>query len=212
MQNFQFEGRHCTRCGEEFPATAEFFARNKNRKDGLVQECKRCQSQRAKICRENNLGQVKERLKLRQEEKANLVTLDHLKQVRSCWESKPLSEFTRNPCTVDELRNIWKPCDAERSRRYAQEHRPKLLLRYKFKSLRLKYGLSEERWKSLLLAQNGVCACCFGPPSSSRGFVVDHDHETGKIRGLLCQFQDRKSTRLNSSHTVISYAVFCLKK
>src|SRR5438034_4854912 len=25
-------------------------------------------------------------------------------------------------------------------------------------------------------------------------------------------FADRKSTRLNSSHTVISYAVFCLKK
>src|SRR5438034_5051929 len=25
-------------------------------------------------------------------------------------------------------------------------------------------------------------------------------------------YQDRKSTRLNSSHTVISYAVFCLKK
>src|SRR5437588_3683328 len=25
-------------------------------------------------------------------------------------------------------------------------------------------------------------------------------------------FGDRKSTRLNSSHTVISYAVFCLKK
>ena len=28
--------------------------------------------------------------------------------------------------------------------------------------------------------------------------------------GVLCA--DRKSTRLNSSHTVISYAVFCLKK
>src|SRR5215211_8136910 len=27
-----------------------------------------------------------------------------------------------------------------------------------------------------------------------------------------CGAQDRKSTRLNSSHTVISYAVFCLKK
>src|SRR5256885_17060675 len=26
------------------------------------------------------------------------------------------------------------------------------------------------------------------------------------------EFQDRKSTRLNSSHLVISYAVFCLKK
>src|SRR5476649_3049447 len=28
----------------------------------------------------------------------------------------------------------------------------------------------------------------------------------------LAPGQDRKSTRLNSSHTVISYAVFCLKK
>src|SRR5258708_23365852 len=26
------------------------------------------------------------------------------------------------------------------------------------------------------------------------------------------QYQDRKSTRLNSSHQIISYAVFCLKK
>src|SRR2546426_4476600 len=30
--------------------------------------------------------------------------------------------------------------------------------------------------------------------------------------GLLCDVGDRKSTRLNSSHLVISYAVFCLKK
>src|SRR5438034_3801111 len=29
---------------------------------------------------------------------------------------------------------------------------------------------------------------------------------------LFRKVQDRKSTRLNSSHTVISYAVFCLKK
>src|SRR5689334_23581256 len=28
----------------------------------------------------------------------------------------------------------------------------------------------------------------------------------------LCAAQDRKSTRLNSSHSSISYAVFCLKK
>src|SRR5438132_9157568 len=29
---------------------------------------------------------------------------------------------------------------------------------------------------------------------------------------ILATRKDRKSTRLNSSHTVISYAVFCLKK
>src|SRR5690625_7003282 len=30
--------------------------------------------------------------------------------------------------------------------------------------------------------------------------------------GLCSKFKDRKSTRLNSSHVAISYAVFCLKK
>src|SRR5436190_10136223 len=34
----------------------------------------------------------------------------------------------------------------------------------------------------------------------------------GVQRGALDDGSDRKSTRLNSSHTVISYAVFCLKK
>src|SRR5438132_9934571 len=33
-----------------------------------------------------------------------------------------------------------------------------------------------------------------------------------EVDAWLDQFRDRKSTRLNSSHTVISYAVFCLKK
>src|SRR2546430_12380581 len=28
----------------------------------------------------------------------------------------------------------------------------------------------------------------------------------------VCEWKDRKSTRLNSSHSQISYAVFCLKK
>src|SRR5256885_8896454 len=31
-------------------------------------------------------------------------------------------------------------------------------------------------------------------------------------RGMIARQADRKSTRLNSSHLVISYAVFCLKK
>src|SRR2546422_4438645 len=33
-----------------------------------------------------------------------------------------------------------------------------------------------------------------------------------RIRGALAKRTDRKSTRLNSSHGYISYAVFCLKK
>src|SRR2546430_8065001 len=42
--------------------------------------------------------------------------------------------------------------------------------------------------------------------------------ETGELQGqshheqARCEHADRKSTRLNSSHSQISYAVFCLKK
>src|SRR5438552_9046976 len=39
--------------------------------------------------------------------------------------------------------------------------------------------------------------------------------ERGRVAGrdlLLAVPEDRKSTRLNSSHQIISYAVFCLKK
>src|SRR2546427_1880007 len=41
----------------------------------------------------------------------------------------------------------------------------------------------------------------------------DQDTATRLLQGLIDQFSgDRKSTRLNSSHSQISYAVFCLKK
>src|SRR5438132_8443648 len=41
--------------------------------------------------------------------------------------------------------------------------------------------------------------------------TVDSSWPRGSRRGRRRR-KDRKSTRLNSSHTVISYAVFCLKK
>src|SRR2546426_6735930 len=40
---------------------------------------------------------------------------------------------------------------------------------------------------------------------------VTHAHADGR-RIVVAGHRDRKSTRLNSSHLVISYAVFCLKK
>src|SRR5260221_4309632 len=42
--------------------------------------------------------------------------------------------------------------------------------------------------------------------------VVAEDVDVAGLLGDIHVFRDRKSTRLNSSHTVISYAVFCLKK
>src|SRR5256885_3962638 len=60
-------------------------------------------------------------------------------------------------------------------------------------------------------------------PEESWGKVVAIDPLSGNIQwehkvitppwgGVMSTAGDRKSTRLNSSHLVISYAVFCLKK
>src|SRR5438874_13706111 len=43
-------------------------------------------------------------------------------------------------------------------------------------------------------------------------FCVTVDHQTLEDRTVTQKGVDRKSTRLNSSHVEISYAVFCLKK
>src|SRR5699024_12112561 len=45
--------------------------------------------------------------------------------------------------------------------------------------------------------------------------ICDFSHKTPIVINLYCGmffFPDRKSTRLNSSHVSMSYAVFCLKK
>src|SRR5438034_7043946 len=48
--------------------------------------------------------------------------------------------------------------------------------------------------------------------SSARNRLVDFDRQLARPSPIWARAEDRKSTRLNSSHTVISYAVFCLKK
>lgn len=54
-----------------------------------------------------------------------------------------------------------------------------------------KYGLTEMDLQDLLLAQKGCCKLChidFGDIETvlGRSYVIDHDHVTGEIRGLLC--------------------------
>lgn len=53
--------------------------------------------------------------------------------------------------------------------------------------LRKKYGISLEEYLQLATDQDGVCAICLKPePVKNRQLAVDHNHETGKVRGLLC--------------------------
>lgn len=56
------------------------------------------------------------------------------------------------------------------------------------KQIRLLYGLTEENFDRLLQDQGGRCAICNNPAREvpRGGLMVDHDHRTGFVRGLLC--------------------------
>jgi len=51
------------------------------------------------------------------------------------------------------------------------------------------YGLTLQKYDEMLAKQNGGCAICGSKVAKTQRngrFCVDHDHETGEIRGLLC--------------------------
>lgn len=61
----------------------------------------------------------------------------------------------------------------------------------KFYSRILKvYGLSKIDYDKMLANQNGACAVCLRHPlkigSGKKILNIDHNHNTGKVRGLLC--------------------------
>src|SRR2546430_8628888 len=51
-----------------------------------------------------------------------------------------------------------------------------------------------------------------GPHAQDRGFRQSERLQQRTRLMIVARLRDRKSTRLNSSHSQISYAVFCLKK
>lgn len=51
--------------------------------------------------------------------------------------------------------------------------------------------LAPGEYERMLEAQGGGCAIC-GSPGKTRRLHVDHDHRTGRIRGLLCHVHNRR--------------------
>src|SRR5256886_4159008 len=80
-----------------------------------------------------------------------------------------------------------------------------------FRSMALRGDIFPGAIKAALHLQ-GICEPWPAPPARP----LDERHES-RLREKLAEWgllatEDRKSTRLNSSHSQISYAVFCLKK
>lgn len=85
------------------------------------------------------------------------------------------------------LRNQDPKYERERTRKYREKHP------HKAREFRCnRYGLSLSEYEAMLVRQNGVCAICRKPERETRNgktveLCIDHDHETGRVRGLLCR-------------------------
>ena len=70
---------------------------------------------------------------------------------------------------------------------YMQKYGKSFLQKYdRDKNLRRNYGITLEQVNAMITAQNGACAICLEPFKSTRDTHVDHNHETGQVRQLLC--------------------------
>lgn len=111
-----------------------------------------------------------------------------MKTCTKCDESKPLDAFYQNPECRDGRQGSCKECDNKRSIAWKKANVESTKMTSKRYYLKVKYGLTMEQYDALLSAQGGCCACCGSDSVRGRGvyFPVDHDHETGAVRGLLC--------------------------
>lgn len=93
-----------------------------------------------------------------------------------CGGYGPFYRSSAKDTVCAECRRTWQ---REYSRRNADSIRDK--------NLRRKYGITLAERNAMLVAQGGHCAICPATEPGGRGeFHVDHDHNTGRVRGLLC--------------------------
>lgn len=52
--------------------------------------------------------------------------------------------------------------------------------------MKARYGLTPYQYEVLMLCQGGACGICGEQLEVEGGLHVDHNHETGEVRGFLC--------------------------
>lgn len=113
-----------------------------------------------------------------------------LKWCGRCKRWLPITEFSFNKVKWDGLQERCNECRHTHWATVGIDTRRNLPIEKKRemhrKSVIRSYGLTQEDFESMKLAQGNKCAICgstdWGRPSPS----IDHDHKTGKVRGLLC--------------------------
>lgn len=132
-----------------------------------------------------------------------------LKRCTKCQAAKPPTEYGRQAKTYDGLNTYCKDCRSSMKRAaYLAD-----IDRQRLKSRARVFGITVEELQGLIARQGGdVCAICGKPCSSGKALALDHDHETGQFRGLLCANCNRAIGQLQDSVEIVESALAYLKK
>lgn len=170
------EMKTCTKCKQAKPTT-EFWA-DSGRPDGLFSWCKECNREKARQWKARNREKVKASAKLFAE-----THPERQKAWHKAWRDRP-----ENKAKMAAYAAAYR---AKHPERHERNRRNAAYLR--------KYGITLDDYETMVAAQDGRCAICRvegEEPPSKRQLVVDHCHDTGRVRGLLCQPCNRALHRL----------------
>jgi hypothetical protein len=98
-------------------------------------------------------------------------------------------------------------CKRENGKRYRDKNRKKLNLKNRVG----RYGISIADYKKMMKQQGGKCAIC-GDSLDKVTIRIDHNHETGEVRGLLCASCNTGLGLLKDSPLVLENAKKYLEK
>ena len=74
------------------------------------------------------------------------------------------------------------------------------------------YGITFEQYVQMFSDQGEVCAICKQQCQTKKSLSVDHDHETGRVRGLLCNRCNRALGMFRDDAALIFRAAQYLNK
>lgn len=152
---------------------------------GLQSWCKACDHARRAASYEKKMGgltRVSTRLstELRKQGLKRCPRCKQIKPVAAFYESGDSNQGTAAQCIVcsDIIRRARPKGEGKtRYKKNVRGIRNNILIR--------DFGITLEQYERMAALQNNLCAIC-GDPEKGKGLAVDHNHQTGKVRELLC--------------------------
>jgi len=171
----------CRICGRAQPS--DRFAQDKKCRDGLSTRCKDCIKVYASERYERLRREAgKERRRSYRHSQWQLIEARGSLRCRTCQLDKPLSDF-RYSSRAPQRRRQCRDCERAQSaitRRVRAAERRAYAQKYRCKQ----YGITPGEYDRLIAAQGGNCPVCSSPLGTKRQ-TIDHDHRTGKVRGIV---------------------------